>query len=517
MYVGHWKFRGVGLGAAAVLFLAIGLSAWAVSYDGVGGAKLATGLKLPTEFSHLGLAIFAFAIGLNSGRAFFESIKKSLAPILATIAILSVAASACALAGWVMGLSSAEIGGVFAGATTNTPALAAAGEAAGNEELATVGYSISYLFGVIGMIIAAQLALGYGKSDKDTPVALASRTIRVERADQPTVGEIERQHQGKITFSRIRHLNDGSVSRPKADEVLERGSYVTVVGPKNQVIDVVNELGRSTDDTLTSDRRQLDFRRITISNPKLSGLTVADLHMADRFQATISRVRRGDTDMFAEDKLVLQLGDRVRVVGPASKMEGITKFFGDSASGFSNINPIAFGLGMAIGMFIGHIPIPLGGGQSFSIGAAAGTLIVGLIFGRIGRIGTFPTTLPFSAAQVLAELGLLIFLAQAGSNAGTQIAKAFTGGVWYKYLALGMLVTTIVALGLYLVMRFIFHMGGTRLSGYLGGTQTQPAVLGFANGRTNMDPRVALGYSMIYPAAMVGKIILGQILGSLPL
>ena len=116
---------------------------------------------------------------------------------------------------------------------------------------------------------------------------------------------------------------------------------------------------------------------------------------------------------------------------------------------------------------------------------------------------------------MLSELGLLLFLAQAGTNAGGQIANAFTSGTWIQILVLGMLITTVMAVGLYVVMRKLFKMGGTQLSGVLGGAQTQPAVLAFANGRTNSDPRVALGYALVYPVAMIGKILVATILGSL--
>ena len=160
-----------------------------------------------------------------------------------------------------------------------------------------------------------------------------------------------------------------------------------------------------------------------------------------------------------------------------------------------------------------HIFTPTG--DYFSIGSAAGTLIVGLIFGRIGRIGPFVTALPYTACQVLSELGLLLFLAQAGANAGGQIAEAFTSGTWWKIFILGFIMTTIMGVGLYVSMRWLFKMGGTQLSGVLGGSQTQPAILAFANGRTNNDPRVALGYALVYPVAMIGKILIAQLLGGM--
>ena len=121
----------------------------------------------------------------------------------------------------------------------------------------------------------------------------------------------------------------------------------------------------------------------------------------------------------------------------------------------------------------------------------------------------------FTTCQVVAELGLLIFLAQAGAKAGGQILNAFTSGAWVNIFILGAIMTSTMAIGLYVTMRWVFKMGGTKLAGLLGGAQTQPAVLAFASGRTNSDPRVALGYALVYPVAMVGKIVVAQVLGGM--
>lgn len=508
MAFGHIKIKGVGLGAAAVLFVAIAISAWASS--------LGVDLRVEHWIGHLGLAVFAFAIGINSGASFFHNIKTALGPILAMIVLFVVAAGAAWTVGThVLGLDSAMIGGTFAGATTNTPALSAAGEASGNPEAATVGYAIAYIFGVLGMMGASFAALAYSKSDTDAPSPLANRTVRVERKDGIFVGDIYEKFGGKVTFSRLRRGETGPITRPSMSDTLGVDDLVTVVGPEELVADVAKELGHDSSHSLMKDRSYLDFRRITVSDPKIAGRTVGGLEMSKNFSATISRVRRGDIDMVGEPDLILQQGDRVRVVAPTSKMGAITKFFGDSARGLSDINPIAMGLGIALGVAIGSIPFPLGGGKVFSLGAAAGALIVGLIFGKVGRVGKVVLAVPFTACQVLIEFGLLLFLAQAGSNAGGQILDAFQGGTWLKLLLLGIMITSIMAVGLYSVMRWMFHMGGTKLAGLVGGAQTQPAVLAFANGRTNGDPRVALGYALVYPVAMIAKILVATVLGGL--
>lgn len=501
-----FRIRGVSLGAAAVLFLSIGITAWA----------LYSGYKIEVEhdLGVLGLALFAFAIGISSGPNFFNTLKSSIVPVLLMLATFALAGGAAALVGRALGMDWALIAGTFAGATTNTPALSAAGAASGNPALATVGYAIAYLFGVIGMLGFSALALSRRSADQDKPSPICNRTIRVEREDQPTVASLREIIGGTLHFSRIRRGETGPIWLPADTDVLEKDDLVTVIGTVAEVDQAIKLVGHGSSHSLIANRRYLDFRRITISNSAIAGRKISELDVEEKFGGTISRIRRGDTDMAASSTIRLQLGDRVRVVAPTHSMSKISKYFGDSSHGLTDINPIALGLGMALGIIIGEWKILTPSGLTFSIGSAAGTLIVGLIMGRLGRIGKFVTTLPFTTCQVLSELGLLIFLAYAGTKAGSQILVAFTGGAWLQILLLGMMVTVIVGGGFYLSMRLFTSTGGTRLAGALGGIQTQPAVLAFANDRTSFDPRVALGYAMVYPVAMVAKIFVGQVLGS---
>ena len=504
--VGHVRVRGVGLSAAAVLFLAIALSAWAASY----GVEL----EITEVLGTFGLALFTFCVGLVSGATFFSSLRRSLGPILAVAGVLATSAAVAVGVGALLGLSSPVVAGAWAGAVTNTPALAAARDAAGDASSPTIGYAVTYLFGVVGMLVAVSAALRSRFDDKDTPPTLVTRTVRVEATDGPRVQDLEEMHGDRIKFSRVRHGEQSPIRTADATDRLLLDDLVTVVGPSDDVEAVTRELGHASSHRLEADRLYLDMRRVTVSAEHAAGHTIGELDLLHRFGATISRVRRGDVDVVATDDFQLQLGDRVRVIAPRERMREVSTWFGDSSRGLSDITPVVLGVGMALGILLGTWAIPVGGGV-LKLGSAAGTLIVGLVLGRVGRIGPVVTAMPYTAAQAVAELGLLVFLAQAGSRAGAQIGDAFTSGEWLRILALGVVVTSVVAGGLYVVMRRVFAVGGTRLSGIMGGVQTQPAVLAFANARTGYDARVALGYALVYPAAMIVKIVLGRILGGL--
>ncbi|WP_432560104.1 aspartate:alanine exchanger family transporter [Granulicoccus sp. GXG6511] len=501
--LGQIPFGKVRLGAAMVLFAAIGITAAGVAFG--------TEIAVPAVVGDLGLAIFAFAIGITSGPNFFHSLRTSW-PLMLGVAAMLIAAGAVAVpVGRVLGLDAGTIAGAYAGALTNTPALAAAG---GTPE-ATVAYSVTYIFGVLGVLVAVSAALSYGKKDSDVPQELIELAVRVERTDHPVADALVRIHDGRVRFNRIRRTEEGPTEILDPDTELRPGDVVTVVGPEQDVAQVARELGHRSSHQLSADRRELDFRRMTISNPKLAGRAIRELHLEKRFGATISRIRRGDVDMVAMPDSVLQLGDRIRVIAHRDQMTDVTHYVGDSARGLSDINPVAGGLGLTLGLTLGHLPLPLPGGGTFMIGAAAGTLILGLIMGRIGRIGKVITTLPNTAAMTLMEFGLLVFLAYAGTRAGGQIAVAFTSGAWWRILILGVVITLVMSGLAYLVGRWVFRSGGTRLGGMIAGMQTQPALLAYANGRTNFDPRVGLGYALAYPTAMVTKILVATVLSAL--
>ncbi|MGO1592189.1 MAG: aspartate:alanine exchanger family transporter [Ancrocorticia sp.] len=510
MALGALKIKGIGFGAAMVLFVAIIFSAW----GGAAGYEI----RVPAELGTFGLVLFAFSIGNNAGANFFSSLRQGAGPILMMVVLFMLTgATAYLLGAKVLGMDTTVVAGTFAGALTNTPTLATVGEASGDIGGATVGYALAYLFGVVGMLIAASFALRQAPHDKDAPEPVTHMTLRVERTDLPRLRDVASHIDGPVEFSRLRRGEQGPIWLPTLSDVLHQDDLLTVVGPTSHFASVEREIGHRSSHSLRADRRLMDFRRVTISNHKLAGMTVrqVDEELEKHWNARLSRVRRGDDDRLATPDLMLELGDRVRVVAPTQEMSKISKWMGDSAKGLTDINPIALGLGLALGIFIGELPIPLPGGASFSIGAAAGVLIIGLIMGRVGRIGPLVTALPNTANLVIGELGLLIFLAQAGSNAGGQILGAFSSGEWWKILLLGIALTSIMAFGLYVVMRRMFTMGGTKLSGLIAGAQTQPAILAFANGQTNNDPRVAMGYALVYPVAMIGKIIVGYILATM--
>lgn len=497
---GAVRFRGFSLGPAAVLFAALAVSAWD------------SRLELPAELGSMGLAIFAYCVGVAGGPSFFASLRHHLAAVGAVVAGLAACGGVAYGLGHVLGVAPDVIAGTYAGALTNTPALAAATDSLGGAAGPTVGYSVTYLGGVVMMLAAAAWVLRrpLPPPDADSP-PLVARTVRVTHDDLPDLGALAADADSKVVFSRVKHGDALEVARD--DMHVAAGDLVATVGPAPQVDALVARMGDPSDDDVTLDRRGLDMRRVALSNRELSGRTVGELHL-ERFGARATRVRRGDVDLMATRDTRLHLGDRVRIIAPRHRIPEVSRFLGDSERGPGDLNPLGLSLGMAAGLLLGIVPVPLPGGSHLELGIAAGPLLVGLILGRMARTGPIVWSLPYTAAHLLQQLGILIFLAAAGSRAGGDLATALSGGQAPRIALLGLAVTALACATLVVVAR-TFNLGGPRLAGVVAGAQTQPAVLAFAQERTGADQRVAQGYALVFPAAMVAKIIVALLLAGM--
>jgi len=192
-------------------------------------------------------------------------------------------------------------------------------------------------------------------------------------------------------------------------------------------------------------------------------------------------------------------------------MEAVSAFFGDSYRALSEVNILTLSLGLALGLLIGLIPIPLPGGMHLSLGYAGGPLVVALILGAYERTGPLVWSLPYSANLTLRQLGLILFLAGIGTRAGSAVLTTFTEGNGLQLMLIGAVVTGIITLVVLWVGYKLLRIPLSILIGTLAGLQTHPALLSFASEQTGNDIP-AIGYTAIYPIAIIAKIIIVQLL-----
>jgi putative transport protein len=207
---------------------------------------------------------------------------------------------------------------------------------------------------------------------------------------------------------------------------------------------------------------------------------------------------------------VLELGDRVRVVAPAEDLERVSKYFGDSIRALSETDFLSLSLGIVLGVLLGMIPLPLPNGMTFRLGFAGGPLIMALILGRLERTGPVTWGLPFEANLVLRQLGLVFFLAGVGTRAGQGFAGTFAQGGG-MLIAAGAIITSVVAVGGILAGYRFLRLPMSAVMGMVSGMHTQPACLAFATQHSGNDMPNEW-YASVYPASMISKILLAQVL-----
>ncbi len=225
-----------------------------------------------------------------------------------------------------------------------------------------------------------------------------------------------------------------------------------------------------------------------------------------------TRVRRGDDDLLSHDDIVLQLGDRVRVVGPASGIDDAARALGDSERGLSEVDALGFALGVAAGLLLGIVDVPLPGGGELELGPGGGPLVVGLCLGAISRTGPITWQIPRAANLVLRQLGILAFLACAGLGSGATFADAIGTGAGLELLGAGAFIAAVFAGLIPLVVQLTMRTDVVQTAGTFAGIETQPAALAYASDRTAGDERVNAAYALVFPVAMIAKIIVVQFL-----
>ncbi|MDL1897042.1 transporter [Anaerolineae bacterium CFX7] len=518
--LGRLKIFGVSLGVAAVLFVGLALGA------------LDPNLKLPEIVYNLGLVIFVYTIGLSSGPGFFASFRgKGVRDNGLVAAMLGVAAAAVYFFARATNVSGAIASGMFTGALTNTPALAAALEflkgSAPPTQLETVlaepvlGYSLTYPMGILGALVVMvfftrvwrvnYVADAQRVRAVKTSQQLVTRTIRVTRPEiaGQTLAQLMQANAWTVLFGRWKHENQLALAA--ATTILRVNDLASVIGAPEEVERVRAALGEYSDEALELDRTEMDYRRIFVSNPQVVGVRLRDLNLPQQFGALITRIRRGDVEFLARDDTTLELGDRVRVVTRRENMGSVSQFFGDSFKALGEIDVLSFSLGLALGILVGQIPIPLPGGITFKLGTAGGPLVVALILGALERTGPIVWTLPYNANLTLRQIGLILFLAGVGTRAGYAFVSTLMQGNGLMLFGAGAALTMGVVALMLLIGYRILKIPMNLLLGMIAGMQTNPAILSFANQETENDlPN--LGYATVYPLATILKIILAQAL-----
>ena len=454
----------------------------------------------------MGLAFFVYCVGISAGATFFQDLRKQTNLLALTTIVCVVGALIALVGGRLLGLSSGLTSGLFTGALTAAPALDTATRLTGDPN-AAVGYAFGYPVGVIGGILIVTITVTRKwVGPKDTPSLAGSslEAVSIHVSKHINTRDIDAWRDQRVRLSYLRRDGRTRVTAPGED--LLPGDHVVMVGDPASIKEAAPLVGEVLDHNLEDDRSDLAFERIVVSNPDVAGRSVCELNVTKRFGAVITRVRRGDLDLLARDDLDLQLGDHVAVVVPTDELDDIAEWLGDSERRVAEVDGMAFGIGLVLGLLLGIVSFPLPGGQGFQLGAAAGPLIVGMLLGALRRTGPLVWTLPAAANLTIRQIGLMLFLAALGLNAGPQFASLLGSPEGWRAALLAAVMVVVCCVIQALGAKFI-GLSSARAAGGIAGFLGQPAVLQAADARVT-DERIEAAYATLFAFAIIVKILL---------
>lgn len=454
----------------------------------------------------MGLAFFVYCVGISAGATFFQDLRKQTNLLALTTIVCVVGALIALVGGRLLGLSSGLTSGLFTGALTAAPALDTATRLTGDPN-AAVGYAFGYPVGVIGGILIVTITVTrkwVGPKDTPSLAGASLEAVSIHVSKHINTRDIEAWRDQRVRLSYLRRDGRTRVTAPGED--LLPGDHVVMVGDPASIKEAAPLVGEVLDHNLEDDRSDLAFERIVVSNPDVAGRSVSELNVTKRFGAVITRVRRGDLDLLARDDLDLQLGDHVAVVVPTDELDDIAEWLGDSERRVAEVDGMAFGIGLVLGLLLGIVSFPLPGGQGFQLGAAAGPLIVGMLLGALRRTGPLVWTLPAAANLTIRQIGLMLFLAALGLNAGPQFASLLGSPEGWRAALLAAVMVVVCCVIQALGAKFI-GLSSARAAGGIAGFLGQPAVLQAADARVT-DERIEAAYATLFAFAIIVKILL---------
>ena len=526
---------GIMLGKVKVFGVSIGVTF--VLFTGILAGHFGFGLTpaLAHFVKDFGLILFVFAIGLQVGPSFFSSFKKGGMRLnLLAISLISLNAIVVIALLFIFSnkVNISDLVGIMSGAVTNTPGLGAAQEAlkqlfVGGKifEMPQIalGYAVAYPFGVIGVIAAMILIrVIFRINTEEEHKEISSHTSDLEKPEPYSVLLKNPSTQGK-SIEAVRKLigRQFVISRIKRDEEyitphsyteLQLGDVLKIVSLVADEEPIVSFLGEFTDIDWKESERLLVSRRIVVTKGSINGKTLAKLRLHTIYNVNVTRVNRSGIDLMANPNLTLQVGDRVMVVGELSDINRVEALLGNALKKL-NEPPIAtIFIGIVMGILLGSIPVAFPGmPMPVKLGLAGGPLIIAILIGRFGYKFNLITYTTQSANLMLRELGISLFLASVGIEAGENFAATILSSDGLLWVGFGILITFIPMMIVGVFARKRLRLNYYSIIGLMAGATTNPPALAYANSISPNDEQ-AVAYSTVYPLTMFMRILIAQLL-----
>ncbi|MCK5831883.1 MAG: putative transporter [Methylococcales bacterium] len=519
--LGEIPFFKIKLGIAGVLFSGLAFGHFAITIDP----------HIMHFLREFGLILFVYAIGLQVGPGFVNS-------FLQNGIRLNILAASIVILGAVITVAISYFGhikipiavGLFSGATTNTPSLAAAQEILGgmpsidSETLKHpgLGYAVAYPFGIIGIIFTMLLTKLLFKVNVDSE-AESFRTLQKENANRPiwidltinntnlnslTVDQIPFFKTMDVVVTRI--LHDGEVHVINNKTQLYIGDSIRLVGEKMKLDELKMLIGSESEFNLKEISANLLSKRFVVTNKEAVGKSISELRAL--YAVTIPRLHRPEVELTPSGSVHIHFGDELHVVGSKESLKQIEKILGNSLEKLSHPQIVPIFIGITLGVILGSWPFFIPGIPSaIKLGLAGGPLIIAIILSRIGNWGTMTWHLPKSSNIILKDIGIVLFLACVGLHSGDQFVNTLINGDGLYWMACSILITLLPLLIVAFVAKGIYKLNFLSVCGLLAGSMTDPPALAFANSFSNSSA-VSIAYATVYPLVMILRIISAQLI-----
>ena len=523
----------IGLGLGKIHVCGISLGVTFVFFAGIlaGHFGLSIDPQMLNYAESFGLIIFVYALGLQVGPGFFSSFRKGGVTLnMLAIAVVILGTFLAVVCSYTTGVSLPNMVGILCGATTNTPALGAAQQTLKQMGLESstpaLGCAVAYPLGVIGVILAVLLIrkllvrredLEVQEKDDANKTYIAAFQVHNPAIFNKSIKDIAHMSYPKFVISRL--WRDGNVSIPTSEKIIKEGDRLLVVTSEKDALALTVLFGEQENTDWNKEDidwnaidSQLISQRIVVTRPELNGKKLGALRLRNHYGINLSRVYRSGVQLLATPELTLQLGDRLTVVGEAAAIQNVEKVLGNAVKSLKEPNLVAVFVGIILGLALGAVPFSIPGiSTPIRLGLAGGPIIVGILIGTFGPRLHMITYTTRSANLMLRALGLSLYLACLGLDAGAHFFDTVfrPEGLLWIGLGFGLTVVPTVLVGFFAFKIMKIDFGS--VSGMLCGSMANPMALNYANDTIPGDnPSVA--YATVYPLSMFLRVIIAQVL-----
>lgn len=523
----------VGLGLGKIHIFGISLGVTFVFFMGILAGHLGFSIdpQMLTYAESFGLVLFVYALGLQVGPGFFSSFQRGGYRLnLLSLGVIVLGTVMAVLLSRVTTVDLPDMVGILCGATTNTPALGAAQQTLKQLGEPTSGAALScavtYPLGVVGVILAILVVkklfvrpLDMEEHEHDDPNHTYIATFQVHN---PAIFDKSIQDIGKSGYPRFvisRVWRDGAVSIPTSDKILKENDRLLVITTEKDVPALTILFGEQ--ENRDWNKEDIDWnaidsklisKHIVISRPEINGKKLGSLRLRNTYGINISRVLRSGVQLLATPGLVLQLGDRLTVVGEAAAIHNVEKVLGNTVKTLKDPNLASIFIGIVVGLIVGSIPIAVPGISSpVKLGLAGGPIIIGILIGSYGPRLHLVTYTTRSANLMLRGIGLSLYLACLGLDAGSHFFETVMRPEGALWIGLGFLITFVPVVIMALVALRLCRMDFGSTCGMLCGSMANPMALNYANDIIPND-NPAVSYATVYPLGMFTRVIIAQLI-----